>query len=156
MNQANFSIELPEDLDPSWRIGIIHSSFYKEDVQTMIASAKQSLIEAGIYEQGIQVHPVAGCFEIPLIGSALAEKGEVDALMGLGIVVQGETQHAQAIVEQAAKGMMEVQTRFRIPFAFEVLHVNSLEDAKARCESKGKEAAVAVVHSLAELRLLRS
>ena len=122
----------------------------------MIASAKQILCQAGIVEGGISLHPVAGCFEIPLIGSALAEKGEVDALIGFGIVVQGETQHAQAVVEQAAKGMMDVQTRFQIPFAFEILHVHSLEDAKARCESKGKEAAVAVVHSLAELRLLRS
>ncbi|MFH1670572.1 MAG: 6,7-dimethyl-8-ribityllumazine synthase [Patescibacteria group bacterium] len=156
MNHAQSSIVQPKHIDSSWRIGIVHSSFYKEDVKTMIASATATLLEAGIYEKGIKVLPVAGCFEIPLIGSALAEKGEVDALMGLGIVVQGETQHAQAIVEQAAKGMMEVQTRFRIPFAFEVLHVNSLEDAKARCESKGKEAAMAVLHSLAELRLLRS
>jgi len=156
MNHAQSHIELPKGIDTSWRIGIVHSSFYMDEVETMIASATSTLLEAGISEKGIKVLPVAGCFEIPLIGSALAEKGEVDALMGLGIVVQGETQHAQAIVEQAAKGMMDVQTRFRIPFAFEVLYVHSLEDAKARCESKGKEAAVAVLHSLAQLKLLRS
>ncbi|MBU0766434.1 6,7-dimethyl-8-ribityllumazine synthase [Patescibacteria group bacterium] len=156
MNHANSSAGIPEDINPAWRIGIVHSSFYKEDVQTMIDSAKMTLLDLGIQEQGITIHPVTGSFEIPLIGAALAKKGEVDALIGFGIVVQGETGHAETIVEQTAQGMMDVQTRYSIPFAFEVLYVKSLIDAHVRCEAKGKSAVGAVLHSLAQLHLLHS
>ncbi|MCF7845079.1 MAG: 6,7-dimethyl-8-ribityllumazine synthase [Kiritimatiellales bacterium] len=156
MKNANASVELIKDINPEWRIGIVHSSFYKEDVQKMIDSAKKTLIDLGIKEQGISEHLATGSFEIPLIGSALADNDDVDALIGFGIVVQGETGHAEIIVEQAAKGMMDVQIRYKVPFAFEILHVQSLKDAQVRCESKGQSAANAVLHSLAQLRLLRS
>jgi len=156
MKNSHSDIGALDSVDPNWKIGIIHSSFYKEDVMVMVESAKGFLIGRGVSSENIQVLEVAGSFEIPLIGSALAEKGEVDALMGFGIVIQGETQHAQEIITEASRGMMDVQTRYRIPFAFEVLHVDSLEDARVRVSDKGKEAAVAVLSSLLQLETINT
>ncbi|MDP7247738.1 MAG: 6,7-dimethyl-8-ribityllumazine synthase [Candidatus Peribacteraceae bacterium] len=151
MKNTQSDIGKPDKVSKDWKIGIVHSSFYKEDVLKMVESARKYLVESGINPDNISVYAVAGCFEIPLIGSALADKDQTNALMGLGIVVQGKTQHAQEIAKQSARGMMNIQVQYKIPFAYEVLHVDALEDAQQRIESKGKEAAIAVLSSLKKL-----
>ena len=125
----------------------------------MLEAAKTTLIKEGISEANITLHPVLGSFEIPLIGAVLAEAGQADALIGLGVVLQGETPHAQYIVGEVARAIMDIQLEYKTPFAFEILHVDSLEQAKARVTgegSAGEEAAQAVLHSLAELKQLQS
>lgn len=149
----------PDYIDSQWRVGIVASSFYKEEIDSMIHEARSFLIDSGIQEEKVKVHFVPGSFEIPLIGRALAEENKVDALIGLGIIVEGETQHAHLLAEQAARGIMDVQLHTGIPFAFEVLYVNDLQLARERAlgdKNKGKEAAHAVLHSLAKLHSIRS
>lgn len=155
MKDVTSSIELSEKVDPSWKIGIVHSSFYKEDVEVMYRTAQECLAEMGVPAENIALYPVSGSFEIPLLGATLAQKGLVDGLIGFGIVVQGETGHADMVAKEAARGMMDVQIRYQIPFVCEVLHVSSLEEAQQRCVNKGKSAALTVSHSLAQLALLR-
>ena len=142
-------------VDPSWRIGIVYSSFYTEEVEALVASAGVSLQEAGIPSKNITMHPAAGSFEVPLIGAALAEHKKVDALIGLGIIVEGETHHAALLAEETARGIMDTQLKYQTPFAFEILYVDSLKQAQER-KDKGREAAHAVLHSLAELKRIRS
>ena len=142
-------------VDPQWKIGIIHSLFYEADMDRLVQSAEDALAAAGIPLKHISIHPAAGSFEVPLIGSALAKKGNIHGLIGLGIVVQGETDHARLIAESAARGIMRVQLETQVPFAFEILAVRSLKDARSRLQ-KGEEAAWSVLHSLAQLRLIRS
>ena len=60
--------------NPAWRIGIVHSAFYPEEVGGLIEGAMSVLREAGIPEENITLHSAPGCFEIPLIGAALASK----------------------------------------------------------------------------------
>lgn len=153
------SRDLPSGISKRWRIGIVRSSYYKEEIDALAAGAAEVLIEAGIPAKNITMHPAPGSFEIPLIGAALAAAKKVDALIGLGIIVEGETHHAALLAEQAARGIMDVQTEYRVPFAFEVLYVKHLADAQARAQgegNKGREAARAVLHSLAELERIGS
>lgn len=119
----------------------------------MVESAKIALTKAGIPEKNISLYGVPGSFEIPLIGAAIAESQKADALIGLGIIVQGETKHADLLAQSVAHGMMDIQVKYRIPFAFEVLYVDSIAQARARGE-KGKEAAEAVLQSLAEIKAI--
>jgi len=149
------SSSLPEVVNPAWRIGIVASQFNEPEVSAMVESATNALLESGISADNINKYTVAGSFEIPLIGEALARAGHVDALIGLGIIVQGETQHADHLAREAVRGIMDVQLKYSIPFAFEVLHVKTIEQASAR-SNKGREAAVAVLHSLAQLTSLQS
>jgi len=138
-------------VDPDWRIAIIHATYYKEEIAALVESASSALKEAGILEKNIALYEAPGSFEIPLIGAALAHAHAADALIGLGIIVQGETKHADLLAESVAHGMMEIQIWYRIPFAFEVLYVDTLDQVKARGD-KGREAAMAVLRSLSEIR----
>ena len=145
--------------DPSWRIAIVYSSFYPEEVSALVAGAKQVLLAAGIPSENITDYPVPGSFEIPLIGSVIAHEKKADAIIGLGIIVEGETHHAELVAREAARGIMDVQIGYGMPFAFEVLYVDSLAQARGRSsgsDNKGGEAARAALHSLAQIRKLRS
>lgn len=149
----------PPDIDPTWRIGIVFSSYYPEEVRRLVEGARKTLEGAGIPAGNIEEYATAGAFEIPLMGSVLAEVKAVDALIGIGIIVEGETRHAELIARETARGIMDVQVRYGIPFAFEVLYVQSLAQAKERSsgpQNKGGEAARAVLHSLAEIAKQRS
>jgi 6,7-dimethyl-8-ribityllumazine synthase len=137
--------------DPSWRIGILHSAWYPEVVLPMVDDAKKTLIDADIPVENITLHACTGSFEIPLIGSALAESGSVDALIALGVIVKGQTHHADLIAAEVARGVMQVQLQHQIPFAFEVLYVDSLELAKQRTD-KGRAAAHTTLQSLKQLQ----
>lgn len=146
-------LDLPANVNPSWRVGIIASLWHRDIMNPMIERAKATLIEAGLKPENIQVFDAPGSFEVPLIGAALMKK--FDALMGFGIVLQGATMHAQLIAQTTTQAMMDLQVAHQKPFAFEILHVQSLDDAKARAEgphNKGFEAARAVLVSLAILR----
>ncbi|MFA7682148.1 MAG: 6,7-dimethyl-8-ribityllumazine synthase [Candidatus Peribacteraceae bacterium] len=156
MNTEDHSLSLPATVNPVWRIGIVHALYYKEDVDRMVTSAVETLVEAGIRRENVTLYPVAGSFEIPCIGAVLAEKRMADALIGFGIIVEGETHHAALIAQQVVRGVMNVQTRLHTPFAFEVLYVHSIADAQQRCVSRGKEAAIAILHSLAQVQGLLS
>lgn len=154
MHTSDSAHRLPEGINPDWKFGIVYAPFYKEETEAMVSDAVAVFREAGIPEANIQKHDVPGSFEIPLIGRALADAHAVDALLGFGIIVQGETRHADLLATAATNGIMDVQIRYGIPFAFEILYVNSLELARARAmgpHGKGKEAAYAALHSLVAL-----
>ena len=145
-------------VDSSWRIAIVNAPYYKEETDALVAEACRALGEAGIPEENITLHTVPGSFEIPLIGGELARSGTVDAMIGFGIIVQGETHHARLLAESVTQGMMDIQVEYGIPFAFEVLYVDRLEQARTRASgdhNKGREAAYAVLHSLISLQRIR-
>lgn len=146
-------INLPADIDSSWRIGIVASLWHRDILYPMIETAKQTLLEAGLPPEHISIHDAPGSFEVPLIGSALIEN--VDALIGFGIIVQGGTMHAQLISQTTTQAMMDLQVQHKKPFAFEILHVTDIEQAKERAQgphNKGFEAARAVLLSLSVLK----
>ena len=150
---------IKSNADPTWRVGIVHSSFYPDEVGKLVDGAKKELMRVGIAAAKITEYPVPGSFEIPLLGSVIAKEEKADALIGLGIIVEGQTNHAELLAQQSARGIMDVQVKYGIPFAFEVLYVKKLRHAKARCvgdDNKGVEAARAVLHSLALIAKLRS
>ena len=154
MKDQNTDFVLPQNIDPSWKIGIVYSTYYDE-VQTLVDGAKETLVGAGLKEGNIALSPVYGSFEIPLLGSVLAKTGSFDALMAFGIVIEGETKHAEHVSREVARGIMDIQLQQGIPFAYEVLHVLNIDQARARLD-RGKEAAAAVLHSLAQLQQLQS
>jgi len=142
-------------VDPSWKIGLVVSPYYGDIASALVASARKALMDAGIPEQNISEHLAYGSWEIPLIGAALAKEKKVDALVGMGVILEGQTHHAQLLADAMADGIMRVQLDHLIPFAFEVLYVDDLKLARARVD-RGGEAARAVLSSLAEMRGLRS
>ena len=101
---------------------------------------------------------VAGSFEIPLLCDQLIMSKGVDAVIALGVIVQGDTHHARLIAEQAAAGIMQIQLEHGCPIAFEVLYVDDIKDAIKRStgnNGKGVVAARIVLKTLATLKDLR-
>ena len=137
------------------RVAIIRSAWYPELVEPMVADAVRILREGGIPEKNISIITAAGSFEIPLLAAAIAEGKKADALIGLGLIIRGETHHADLIATEAARGAMDVQTRYRLPFAFEVLYVDDIALARARTD-KGQAAAHTTLQSLSELQRIRN
>jgi 6,7-dimethyl-8-ribityllumazine synthase len=152
-------LSLPAHISSSWRIGIIHSTFHADVVSGLVRGAEECLLQAGISRSNIRLWEAAGSFEIPLVGATLLKSREVDALIGLGVIVQGETHHAELIAKAAAHGIMDLQLQYQVPFAFEILYVDTIAQARARAGGEGNrggEAARTVLHSLAQLMALRS
>ena len=148
-----------EDVDPSWKIAIVASMYYKEEIEGLIEGARTVFAEAGIPDANVGVFEAPGSFEVPLLGSAIAEAGSFDAMIGFGIILEGKTTHARLLAESTASAIMDIQIAYRIPFAFEILHVNDMDQARERClgpGNKGEEAAQAVLLSLAQLRRIQS
>lgn len=150
---------LPENADPAWRIDIVASYYYKEEMEGLVAGAKEVLAEAGIADANVTVWKAPGSFEVPLIGEALARSGKIDALIGFGIIVEGKTHHARMLADETSRAIMEIQIRHCLPFALEILYVHDIAQAQERSApgpmNKGREGAYAVLHSLAELQKIR-
>ena len=104
--------------------------------------------EAGLKELDLnyEVVKVPGAFEIPLIAARMADSGDYDALITLGVVIEGETEHYEMVCRATTDGIMRVMLDYKIPVIFEVLMVDDAEKAKARSsrnlsENKGYSAA---------------
>src|SRR5438128_1683836 len=92
---------------PRGRFGLVAAKFNQEVVEKLVAGAMQGLREHGVEETAIDLAWVPGCFEIPLIAKRLAASGHYVAVICLGAVIRGETDHYEHICNQAAAGVAQ-------------------------------------------------
>ncbi|MCC6353530.1 MAG: 6,7-dimethyl-8-ribityllumazine synthase [Verrucomicrobiae bacterium] len=122
------------------RFGIVCSRFNGRYTDALLASA-----EAALRGHEVVSVRVPGSFEIPLALDRLARRGGFDALIALGLIWQGQTDHAALIASECARACMDLAIRRDVPVIFEVLTVRTEAQAKARCLGKrlnrGREAA---------------
>jgi 6,7-dimethyl-8-ribityllumazine synthase len=138
--------------DPSWKIAIVRSLWHGECTAALMESAIAALVQAGVKRKNILCMETAGSFELPLAVLNAFEKNHVDGAIAIGVIVQGETHHAELVANQAAAGLMQVQLTVKKPVTFEVLYVDHLKDAVSRSigkDSKGRLAALTLLSSLA-------
>lgn len=116
-------------------IGVVVSKFNDFITEKLLAECERGLKEFGLeYE----VKWVPGAFEIPLVAKRMA--ADCDAIIALGCVIEGGTDHYDMVCRAVTDGIMRVQLDTDTPIVFEVLMVKKMEDAMARIE-KGYEAA---------------
>jgi 6,7-dimethyl-8-ribityllumazine synthase len=131
------------------RVLVLRSTFNAGVVDGLLAGAREALIAMGARERELTVRDVPGAFELPLAAAAAARSGRFDAIVALGAVIRGETDHYEHIAREAASGLAAVARETGIPVGFGVLTVG--EEAQARARSapgdgnKGAEAARAAV-----------
>ena len=145
--------------DPSWKIAILRSVWYPDCTNALTSDAQKMLLGAGIPQKNILVIDAPGSFELPLLAKHAIEQLTCDGVIAFGIVVQGATHHAALVAEQAAAGIMHVQLQTGVPITFEVMFVNTLEDAVTRSigpKGKGSQAAKTLLSCLAKIREMRS
>ena len=151
--------QAPQDLPSAQglRVAVLYAAFNPRIVGGLLDGAVAALAEMGA--EGLVREAVPGAFELPLAALAAAGSGRFDAVVALGAVIRGETDHYEHIARESASGLAAVALETGVPVAFGVLTVASEAQALARSapgpENKGAEAAraaVAMVHVLDRLR----
>lgn len=142
------------DLDAEGlRIGVVRSLFNRSVTDGLLEGALARLEEARADQ--VTVVEVEGAFELPLFASRLAHRG-YDAVIAVGAVVEGETDHYEHIAHRTSEGLMRVMLDTGVPVAFGVLTVRSADHAHVRSapgeDNKGAEAAEAAVRAANVLR----
>lgn len=133
------------------RVALCVARFYEELADRLEQGARAALGEAGVRE--IDRYDVPGAFELPLVAKYAAQSGRYDAVVCLGAVIRGETDHYDWVCSSAAQGITDVQLETGVPVGFGVLTVDSMEQALARVaggdkRDSGRHAADAVLASL--------
>jgi 6,7-dimethyl-8-ribityllumazine synthase len=149
---------------PGARIAAVVSRFHSDLTEPMLASAKRELAASGIDGGDVRVVWVPGSFELPLIARALARRADVDAVLCLGIILRGETDHDIYVAEGAVQGLMQATLETDKPLLLGILTCETLEQARARAlppelggeEDKGREVARSAIECLAALDEARS
>ncbi len=129
-------------------IGIVVSEWNDHITSKLLAGAYTTLIESGVKEENIQLKRVPGAFELPLAAQWLAQTN-VDGIIAIGVVIQGETRHFDFVCSGTTNGIMEVNLKYDKPVAFCLLTDNteqqSIDRAGGKHGNKGVEAAVTVL-----------
>jgi len=142
--------------DTEDKVALVVATFYSDLAEKLEAGARAALAEADISE--IDTYTVPGAFELPLIARYAAESGRYAAIVALGAVIRGETDHYEYVCTETARGISQVSLLSGVPVGFGVLTVDSMDQALARVQggSKRDSAAHAVEGALAALKVKRS
>lgn len=133
------------------KIGIVQSRFNEYAGEGLLKACLAELDRLGVVEEDITLMRVPGALEIPLALQQLAATEEYDALIAIGAVIRGETYHFEIVSNESASGIMQVGLDFDIPIANAVLTTENDEQAQARLQQKGTDAAQVAVE-MANLR----
>ena len=136
----------------SKKIGFVVSEWNDQVTDSLLSAAYEVLLESGAKAKNISVHYVPGSFELTLGAQYLASAKEIDAVICLGCVIQGETRHFDFICDAVANGITNVGLKFNKPVVFGVLTTNTLQQALDRAGgkhgNKGEEAAITAIKML--------
>jgi 6,7-dimethyl-8-ribityllumazine synthase len=131
------------------RFGVVVAEWNIEVTSALVRGAVDTLKKHGAKDDNILVKFVPGSFELPLGAQYFAEMENVDAVLLLGCVIQGETRHFDYICEGVTQGTMDLNLKYNKPFVFGVLTTNNQQQALDRAGgkhgNKGDEAAVTAI-----------
>ena len=131
-----------------FKIGIVVSEWNDDITFNLLRGAQQALIDNHVHPDNIIVKFVPGAFELPLGCQFLLEAhGEIDGLIAIGCVIQGETRHFDFVCDGATRGIMDTQLEYNTPISFCLLTDNkkqqSIDRSGGKHGNKGIECAIA-------------
>ena len=135
------------------KFGIVVSEWNYEITGALARGAMDTLKKHGVNEDNILVNHVPGSFELTLGGQFFAEYTDIDAVILLGCVIQGETRHFDFICQGVAKGATDLNIKYNLPVIFGLLTTDNqqqaVDRAGGRLGNKGDEAAVTAIKMVA-------
>lgn len=138
------------------RFAIVCSRFNEFFVSKLLEGAKDCIVRHGGTAEDIDVAWVPGSYEIPLVAQRFAASGRYDAVIGLGVVIQGSTSHAQHINAEVSKGLATVMLRYDLPVIYGVVTTENIEQAIERSGTKaGNRGASAAASAIEMANLVR-
>ncbi len=131
------------------KFGIVVSDWNREITWSLLEGAVNTLTKHGALTKNIVVKHVPGSFELTLGAQFLAEYDDLDAIICLGCVIQGETPHFTYICQGVTMGITQLNLEYNLPVIFGVLTTNDQQQAVDRAGgklgNKGDEAAVTAI-----------
>lgn len=138
------------------KFGIVTAEWNSDITNALLDGAVKTLLKHGAKEENILRKYVPGTVELTLGAQFMAEYADLDAVICLGCVIQGETPHFDFVCQSATHGITELNMNYNIPFIFGVLTTNTLEQAQDRAGgkhgNKGDEAAITAI-KMAQLQI---
>ncbi|MBK6976501.1 MAG: 6,7-dimethyl-8-ribityllumazine synthase [Cytophagaceae bacterium] len=150
----NLSIFKDDNLpDISWKKFVVLVAEWNDDITEPLAQgAVDTLLKYGAKETHIKKVYVPGTYELSFGAQVFAQKEDVDAVIAIGCVIQGETKHNDYINHAVANGLTEVSLKYNKPVVFGVLtpntHQQAVDRAGGKHGNKGDEAAITAIKML--------
>jgi 6,7-dimethyl-8-ribityllumazine synthase len=134
------------------KFALIVSEWNEEITEALYSGAVETLVDHGVSKENILRRNVPGSFELPIGAQWMAEQDQIDAVICLGCVIQGETRHFEFICQAVAQGLTQVGLKFNKPVVFGVLTTDTMQQAIDRSGgkygNKGDEAASTAIRLL--------
>ena len=142
------------------KVGIVCARFNEFIVSKLLGGCEDVLLRHGVKPDDISVAWVPGAFEIPLIASKMAKSGKYDAVIALGAVIRGSTNHYDYVCSEVSKGVASVALNSDVPVMFGVLTTDTIEQAIERAGTKagnkGSECAQGAIEMVNLIRALEA
>ncbi len=142
------------------KVAVVVSRFNELITGKLLQGATDAWRRCGGEEDSLDVVHVPGAFELPIVSQALAQTGKYNAVICLGCVIRGATDHYDYVCSQAASGIMKAGLDTGVPVIFGVLTTDTLEQAFERSGSKagnkGAESLLAAVETANVLQAIKS
>jgi 6,7-dimethyl-8-ribityllumazine synthase len=143
---------------PPGRFGLVAARFNSAIVENLVGGALDALKRHGVADDAIDVVRVPGSFEIPLVAQRLAASKKYAAVICLGAVIRGDTDHYDYVAGQVTSGVARAALDTGVPVIFGVLTCDTLEQAMnragAKAGNKGFDAALTAIEMVNLLRQL--
>ena len=131
------------------RFGIVVSEWNETVTEGLFSGAKEALLDCGALPENIVRWNVPGSFELTFGCKKMIATQEVDAVIAIGSVIQGETKHFDFVCSGTAQGIKDLNVQLDVPVIFCVLTDNTMQQALDRSGgkhgNKGTEAAIAAI-----------
>ena len=125
---------------PQGRFAVVASKFNQDVVERLVAGAMDALVRNGIAEDAIDLAFVPGAFELPLIAQRLAGSKKYAAVICLGAVIRGDTDHYDYVCKAATDGILQAGLATGVPVLFGVLTCETDERSCCRIAPAAKRA----------------
>ena len=140
------------------KIGIVAAKFNEFITTKLVEGAEEGLSENGVDATDVTIAYVPGSFEIPVVASKMAHSGNYDAVICLGAVIKGDTDHYEYVAGEATRGIADVSLSSGIPVIFGVLTTHTMQHVRERCGGRkgnaGHSCAVTAIETVNVLRAI--
>ena len=140
------------------RVCVVASQYNEQFTDALLDNAVDELSEL-FPQSSIEIARVSGAFEIPVVVKTLAQTNAPDCIIALGVIIRGDTQHADLVASSVTDALQQIAVTEGVPVIHEVLLVDDEKQAFSRCigESKNRgreaaQAALSVVEVMKELK----
>jgi 6,7-dimethyl-8-ribityllumazine synthase len=122
---------------PPGRFAVVAARFNQFIVDHLVEGALDGLKRHGVADESVDIVRVPGSWEIPLVAHRLATSHKYVAVICLGAIIRGETDHYDYVAGEAAKGVAHASQATGVPVIFGILTCDTLEQAINRAGAKG-------------------